>query len=50
MSVAATVIAAFVLFGAFLLNTGGGQIFMDLAMRLGGAHSTALARSLMSWF
>ena len=34
--VAATVIAAFVLFGALLLHTGGGQAFMDLAMRLGG--------------
>ncbi len=34
--VAATVIAAFTLFGAVLLNTGGGQTFIDIAMRLGG--------------
>jgi TRAP transporter 4TM/12TM fusion protein len=36
MGVAATIIAAFTLFGAILLNTGGGQTFIDLAMRLGG--------------
>jgi TRAP transporter 4TM/12TM fusion protein len=36
MGVAATIIAAFTLFGAVLLNTGGGQTFIDLAMRLGG--------------
>ena len=34
--VAATVIAAFTMFGAVLLNTGGGQTFIDIAMRLGG--------------
>ncbi|MDX9821355.1 MAG: TRAP transporter fused permease subunit [Syntrophales bacterium] len=34
--VAATVIAAFTLFGAVLLNTGGGRTFIDIAMRLGG--------------
>jgi TRAP transporter 4TM/12TM fusion protein len=36
MGVAATIIAAFTLFGGILLNTGGGQTFIDLAMRLGG--------------
>ncbi|NDW05947.1 TRAP transporter permease [Jiella pacifica] len=44
LSVAATVIAAFVLFGAFLLNTGGGQTFMDLAMRLGGKSPGGAAK------
>ncbi len=36
MGVAATIIAAFTLFGGILLNTGGGQTFIYLAMRLGG--------------
>jgi TRAP transporter 4TM/12TM fusion protein len=36
MGVAATIIAAFTLFGSILLNTGGGQTFIDLAMRFGG--------------
>ena len=36
MGVAATIISAFTLFGGVLLNTGGGQTFIDLAMRLGG--------------
>ena len=36
VGVAATTIAAFVVFGAMILNTGGGQTFIDLAMRLGG--------------
>jgi TRAP transporter 4TM/12TM fusion protein len=36
MGVAATIIAAFTLFGGILLNTGGGQTFIDLAIRLGG--------------
>jgi len=36
MGVAATIIAAFTLFGSILLNTGGGQTFIDLAIRLGG--------------
>lgn len=36
MGVAATIIAAFTLFGSILLNTGGGQTFIDLAMRIGG--------------
>jgi TRAP transporter 4TM/12TM fusion protein len=34
--VAATIIAAFTVFGSVLLNTGGGQTFIDIAMRLGG--------------
>lgn len=34
--VAATVIAAFTVFGSALLNTGGGKTFIDIAMRLGG--------------
>ncbi|MBN9671503.1 TRAP transporter permease [Roseibium aggregatum] len=42
--VAATVIAAFVLFGALLLHTGGGQSFMDLAMRLGGRQPGGAAK------
>ncbi|NDV89446.1 TRAP transporter fused permease subunit [Aurantimonas aggregata] len=44
VSVAATVIASFVLFGAFLLNTGGGQTFMDLAMRIGGKSPGGAAK------
>ena len=42
--VAATVIAAFVLFGALLLHTGGGQSFMDLAMRIGGRQPGGAAK------
>ncbi|WP_439149869.1 TRAP transporter permease [Sulfitobacter sp.] len=42
--VAATVIASFVLFGALLLHTGGGQAFMDLAMRLGGRQPGGAAK------
>ena len=42
--VAATVIAAFVLFGALLLHTGGGQAFIDLAMRLGGRQVGGAAK------
>ncbi|MCE7029645.1 TRAP transporter permease [Jiella avicenniae] len=42
--VAATVIAAFVLFGALLLHTGGGQAFIDLAMRLGGRQAGGAAK------
>ncbi|GAD55351.1 TRAP transporter permease [Limimaricola cinnabarinus] len=44
VSVAATVIAAFVLFGAVLLHTGGGQTFMDLAMRMGGQSPGGAAK------
>jgi TRAP transporter 4TM/12TM fusion protein len=42
--VAATVIAAFVMFGALLLHTGGGQAFMDIAMRLGGRQPGGAAK------
>ncbi|KRS18541.1 TRAP transporter permease [Roseovarius indicus] len=42
--VAATVVSAFVLFGALLLHTGGGQAFMDLAMRLGGRQPGGAAK------
>ena len=42
--VAATVVATFVLFGALLLHTGGGQTFMDLAMRLGGRQPGGAAK------
>lgn len=34
--ISATVIAIFVIFGAILLRTGGGQTFMDLALVIGG--------------
>jgi TRAP transporter 4TM/12TM fusion protein len=44
LGVAATVISAFVLFGALLLHTGGGQAFMDLAMRLGGRSPGGAAK------
>ncbi|WAP69827.1 TRAP transporter permease [Jiella pelagia] len=48
--IAATVIAAFVLFGAMLLRTGGGETFMDLAIlvsgrRVGGAAKIATIAS-----
>ncbi|WP_308917621.1 TRAP transporter fused permease subunit [Jannaschia sp. LMIT008] len=42
--VAATIIAAFVLFGALLLHTGGGQTFMDFAMRIGGRQPGGAAK------
>ena len=42
--IAATAIAAFVLFGALLLHSGGGQAFMDLAMRLGGRQPGGAAK------
>lgn len=42
--IAATVIAAFVMFGSLLLHTGGGQAFMDLAMRLGGRQPGGAAK------
>src|SRR5699024_11222634 len=32
--VSSTIFAVFVLFGAFLLHSGGGAIFMDLAIRI----------------
>lgn len=36
LGVASTIIAVFVLFGAFLLHSGGGAAFMDIAVRLSG--------------
>jgi TRAP transporter 4TM/12TM fusion protein len=36
LGVAATIIAIFSLFGSFLLHSGGGQCFMDLALRVSG--------------
>lgn len=42
--IAATVIAAFVMFGSLLLHSGGGQAFMDLAMRLGGRQPGGAAK------
>ena len=48
--IAATMIAAFVLFGAMLLRSGGGETFMDLAIlvsgrRVGGAAKIATIAS-----
>lgn len=42
--IAATVVATFVLFGALLLHSGGGQAFIDLAMRLGGRQPGGAAK------
>lgn len=36
LGVASTIIAVFSLFGAFLLHSGGGDTFMDLALRVSG--------------
>ncbi|MGB7398910.1 TRAP transporter permease [Castellaniella sp.] len=36
LGVASTIIAVFVLFGAFLLHSGGGAAFMDMAVRVSG--------------
>ncbi len=44
VGVASTVIAAFTLFGSFLLHTGGGQAFMDLALRLSGRSTGGAAK------
>jgi TRAP transporter 4TM/12TM fusion protein len=44
VGVAATVIAAFTLFGSFLLHTGGGQSFMDLALRVSGRATGGAAK------
>ncbi len=44
VGVAATVIAAFTLFGSFLLHTGGGQAFMDLALRVSGRSTGGAAK------
>ena len=44
VGVASTTIAAFVLFGSVLLFTGGGQTFMDLAVRLSGRSPGGAAK------
>ncbi|WP_311946004.1 TRAP transporter permease [Halomonas piscis] len=44
LGVAATTIAAFVLFGSLLLHTGGGQTFIDLSMRIGGRSQGGAAK------
>lgn len=44
MGVAATTIAAFVLFGSTLLHTGAGQTLIDLAMRIGGRSPGGAAK------
>lgn len=44
VGVAATTIAAFVLFGSLLLHTGGGQTFMDLALRISGRSPGGAAK------
>jgi TRAP transporter 4TM/12TM fusion protein len=42
--IASTVIAAFVLFGAVLLRTGGGDTFMDLAILIAGRRTGGAAK------
>ncbi|WP_040485567.1 TRAP transporter permease [Lutibaculum baratangense] len=42
--IAATIIAAFVLFGAMLLRTGGGDTFMDLALLISGRSTGGAAK------
>jgi TRAP transporter 4TM/12TM fusion protein len=44
VGVAATTIAAFVLFGSLLLHTGGGQTFMDIALRISGRSPGGAAK------
>lgn len=44
VGVAATTIAAFVLFGSLLLHTGGGQTFIDASVRLGGRSPGGAAK------
>ena len=44
VGVAATTIAAFILFGSTLLFTGGGQTFMDLAVRVSGRSPGGAAK------
>ncbi|MCF3933992.1 TRAP transporter fused permease subunit [Acuticoccus sp. M5D2P5] len=42
--IAATIIAAFVLFGAMLLHTGGGETFMNLALLVSGRSTGGAAK------
>ncbi len=44
LGVAATIIAIFSLFGAFLLHSGGGATFMDLALRVSGRSTGGAAK------
>lgn len=44
LGVAATIIAVFSLFGAFLLHSGGGSTFMDLALRVSGRSAGGAAK------
>ena len=44
VGVAATTLAAFMLFGAFLLHTGAGRTFFDLAARASGASPGGAAK------
>ncbi|ALM53271.1 TRAP transporter permease [Halomonas huangheensis] len=44
VGVAATTIAAFVMFGGILLHTGGGNTFMDIALRISGRSPGGAAK------
>jgi len=44
LGVASTLIAVFSLFGAFLLHSGGGATFMDIAMRVSGRSTGGAAK------
>jgi TRAP transporter 4TM/12TM fusion protein len=44
LGVAATIIAVFSLFGAFLLHSGGGATFIDLAVRVSGRSTGGAAK------
>ncbi|MDA7427478.1 TRAP transporter fused permease subunit [Primorskyibacter aestuariivivens] len=44
VSIASTTLAAFILFGAFLLHTGAGQTFFDLSARAGGKSPGGAAK------
>ncbi len=44
LGVASTTISAFILFGSLLLFTGGGQTFMDLAIRVSGRSPGGAAK------
>ena len=49
LGVAATFVFVFVLFGAFLEVTGGGNFFIDLAYALTGRFSGGPAKTAVSW-
>ena len=44
LGVAATIIAVFALFGSFLLHSGGGAAFMDIALRVSGRSTGGAAK------